>query len=74
MSALIRVYFEKVEDMILVAVHVEELLYSVTTNDQSKALTLDSASAFEFVQQFCAIFEIPMTFWIEMLHKTVPQT
>ena len=74
MSVLIRVYFESVEDMHFVVEHVEELLYSVTTNEQSKAMTLDSASAFEFVQQFCAIFDIPMTFWIEMLHKTVPQT
>ena len=63
-TVFIIVYFETVEDMNLVDQHVGDL-YSVTTNEQNKTMTLDSASAFDFLQQFCAIFDIPVTFWIE---------
>ena len=66
MFVLIKVFFESVEDMHFVATEVRDLPYTVTTNEQSKAMTLESASAFAFVQQFCEIFDIPMTFWIEM--------
>ena len=63
-TVFVIVYFETLEDMNLVKQHLECLNYSMTTEEHNKTLTLESVFAFQFVQQFCAIFDIEMTFWV----------